>query len=204
MQNWNAPEYTDIFDQAEVNFDEKAELAKTIGMALSRRLDQIVIDVVTGATYSTTPANIDTGAEVAAGGTGLTVAKLRAASAFLNDRGVDQGDRYIMHTAADLNSLLGEEETTSSDFNTIKALVQGELNTFMGFTFKLIESRTEGGIPVNETYCWHKSAVGLAIGLDMRTEVYYVPQKTSWLCNGILKAGAVVREAAGLVKINNV
>ena len=30
MQNWNAPEYTDIFDQAEVNFDEKQELATTI------------------------------------------------------------------------------------------------------------------------------------------------------------------------------
>jgi hypothetical protein len=37
LENWNAPEYTDIFDQAAVNFDEQAELAEAIGMALTRR-----------------------------------------------------------------------------------------------------------------------------------------------------------------------
>ena len=33
LSNWNAPEYTDIFDAAEVNFDEKQELANTIAGA---------------------------------------------------------------------------------------------------------------------------------------------------------------------------
>ena len=201
LENWNAPEYTDIFDQAEVNFDEKQELAMTIAKALTRREDQIIIDAMDAVTYSTTPADIDTGAQVAAGGTGLTVAKLRAASSFLNDRGVDQGDRHIAHTAADLDSLLGETEVTSSDFNVVKALVQGDLDTFMGFKFHLIESRDEGGLPTNSVFAYHKSAVGYAVGLDMKTSIDWVAQKTSWLCNGMLKAGAVAREAAGLVEI---
>lgn len=203
MENWNAPEYTDIFDQAEVNFDEKQELAKTIAMALTRREDQVIIDSMTAVTYSATPANIDEGFDVAAAATGLTVAKLRAASAALNDRGVDQGERYIAHTAADLENLLGETEVTSSDFNTVKALVQGELNSFMGFQFKLIETRDEGGLPANVNYAWHKSAVGYAVGIDMKTTIDWVAQKTSWLANGMLKSGAVAREAAGLVRINN-
>ena len=42
MSNWNAPEYTDIFDQAEVNFDEKTELAQTIAKAIGRREDQLI------------------------------------------------------------------------------------------------------------------------------------------------------------------
>ena len=201
LENWNAPEYTDIFDQAEVNFDEKQELAMTIAKALTRREDQIIIDAMDAVTYSTTPADIDTGAQVAAGGTGLTVAKLRSASSFLNDRGVDQGDRHIAHTAADLDSLLGETEVTSSDFNVVKALVQGDLDTFMGFKFHLIESRDEGGLPANTVFAYHKSAVGYAVGLDMKTSIDWVAQKTSWLCNGMLKAGAVAREAAGLVEI---
>lgn len=204
MQNWNAPEYTDIFDQAEVNFDEKQELAKTIAMALTRREDQVIIDSMTAVTYSTTPADIDTGFQIAAAATGLTVDKLRAASSALNDRGVDQGERFIAHTAADLENLLGETEVTSSDFNVVKTLVQGDVDTFMGFKFKLIETRAEGGLPSGVNYVWHKSAVGYAVGIDMKTTIDWVAHKTSWLCNGMLKSGAVAREAAGLVEINNV
>jgi len=201
LEDWNAPEYTDIFSHTEVNFDEKVYIAEAIARALTRREDQLIIDTLSGVTYSASPTNIDTGAQVAAGGTGLTVAKLRSAAEFLNDRGVDTDDRYIVHTAADLATLLGEDEVGSSDYNAIKALVHGEVNTFMGFNFCLIESRAEGGLPANKVYAYHKSAVGYAVGIDVKTEINYVPQKTSWLCNGMLKSGAVAREAAGMVEI---
>jgi hypothetical protein len=201
LGNWNAPEYTDIFDQAEVNFDEKQELAQTIAKALTRREDQIILDAMNAVTYNTTPTDIDTGKQIAAAATDLTVAKLRAASSALTDRGVDQGDRHIVLTASNLDNLLGETEVTSSDFNVVKALVQGDLDTFVGFKFHVIESRDEGGLPANTVFAYHKSAVGYAVGLDMKTSIDWVAQKTSWLCNGMLKAGAVAREAAGLVEI---
>ena len=204
MENWNAPEYTDIFDQAEVNFDEKQELATTIAKALSRRIDQIIIDSMTAVTYSATPSTIDEGTSVAAGGTGLTVAKLRAASRALSALGVDETDRYMAYTAADRENLLSEEEVTSSDYNTVKALVQGEIDTFVGFKFKLIDDRTEGGLPAGVNYAWHKAAVGLAVGMDIQTRIDWVAQKTSWLCNGMMKAGAVAREGNGIVQVNNV
>lgn len=202
LENWNAPEYTDIFDAAEVNFDEKQELAQTIANALGRREDQLIIDAMAAVTYSTTPANIDQGYQIAAGGTQLTVAKLRTASRYLNQRGVPTSERYICHSAEDLDNLLGETEVASSDYNTVKALVQGELDTFLGFKFKLIEDRDEDGLPANKAFAWHKSAVGLAIGMDVKTRIDWVANHTSWLANGMLKAGAVAREAAGLVEIN--
>ena len=34
-----------------------------------------------------------------------------------------------------MNSLLGETSITSADFNSVKALVQGEIDTFLGFKF---------------------------------------------------------------------
>ena len=64
LENWNAPEYTDIFDQAEVNFDEKQELAKTIAKALSRREDQIILDAISAITFSASPANLDQGLDL--------------------------------------------------------------------------------------------------------------------------------------------
>lgn len=201
LANWNAPEYTDIFDQAEVNFDEKQELAQTIAFALGRRLDQIIIDSMAAVTFSTTPANIDQGYQIDAGGAQFTLAKLLKASRYLSERGVPESDRYIAYTAEDRENLLDTTEVGSSDYNTVKTLVQGEIDTFMGFKFKLIDTRDENGLAANTAYAWHKSAVGLAIGMDVQTRIDWVAQKTSWLCNGMLKAGAVAREAAGIVEI---
>ena len=56
LANYVAPEYTDIFDAAEVNFDEKQELAQTIAGALGRRLDDIVISAMDAATPGATVA----------------------------------------------------------------------------------------------------------------------------------------------------
>lgn len=209
MENWNAPEYTDIFDQAEVNFDEKTELAKTIAKALTRREDQIIIDAMAGGTYSTTPGDdADTGYDIAAGAAALTVAKLRdAAMSGLTARNVDDEDRSIAVTAAGVQQLLGDPEVTSSDFNTLKALVSGtlEATTYMGFEFCIIGSRLEGGLPGSasdrKAFAFQKAAVGYAVGIDMKTTIDWVAQKTSWLANGMLKAGAVMRENAGVVRI---
>jgi len=186
LENWNAPEYTDIFDAKEVNFDEKSELQTTIAGALGRRYDQLVLDAMTAATPAATL-------------TGLSLATLIDASEALNDNGVSSGGRHIAVTAAGLASLLGNTTVTSSDYNNVKALVSGELNTFMGFNFHIIESRSEGGL-TNNGFAWHDSAVGVAVGMDVTAKVDWVPQKTSWLCNGLMKAGAVVRDADGVVE----
>jgi hypothetical protein len=201
LENWNAPEYTDIFDQAEVNFDEKQELAKTIAKALSRREDQIILDAIGAITFSATPANLDEGLDLTIAAAGLTVQQLREASTGLTDRGIENSERFVACTAGALNSLLGETETTSSDFNTVKALVQGEIDSFMGFKFNVIETRAEGGLPSLTNYAYHKASIGYAVGLDMKTTIDWVAHKTSWLCNGMYKAGAVAREAAGVVRM---
>lgn len=200
LQNWNAPEYTDIFDQAEVNFDEKQELASTIAGALGRRLDQLVIDAMDAAS----PTAVGTG------GTGLVATDLIDAKVELVKQGVGSGDLYCAINAAGLAGLLADEKTTSADYQAVKALVNGEINTFAGFNVVVIEDRSgasgEGGLTIASdvvsAYAYSKEAIGLAVGIDMKTSIDYVPQKTSFLCNGMLKAGAAVRDASGLVEIN--
>lgn len=196
MQNWNAPEYTDIFDAAEVNFDEKQELATTIAGALGRRLDQLVIASMDAAS----PTAVGTGS------TGLVAQDLIDAKVELVKQGVGSGDLTVAINAAGLAGLLADEKTTSADYQAVKALVNGEINTFAGFNVVVLEDRTEGGLTVAtdvvSAYAYSKEAIGLAVGIDMKTSIDYVPQKTSFLCNGMLKAGAAVRDVAGLVEIN--
>lgn len=207
LENWNAPEYTDIFDAAEVNFDEKSELAMTIAKAIGRREDQLIIDAMAAVTFvASNDGDPDTGRVFDdSATTNFTLDLVRSAAGHLDDIEADDSDRHIVLRALALQKLLEDTEVTSSDYNTVKALVNGTLDTYMGFKFHKIGSRTEGGLPGvaadRVAFAYHKSAVGLAIGLDMSTTVDWVAQKTSWLCNGVFKAGAVAREAQGVVKL---
>jgi hypothetical protein len=207
MENWNAPEYTDIFDQAEVNFDERQELAKTIAMAISRREDQLIIDSMAAVSFvATNDQDPDTGRVFDISATrNFDLDSLRSARGHFDDIEADSGDQHIILRSAALQKLLEDTEVTSSDFNTVKALVNGDLDTYMGFKFHVIGTRAEGGLPGvaadRIAFVYHKPAVGIAIGIDMKTSIDWVAQKTSWLANGMFKAGAVAREPQGIVKI---
>lgn len=197
LVNWNAPEFTDIFDAQDVNFDEKQELASTIAGALGRRCDQLVIDAMDASVPLTTA--------VAAGGTNLTIAKVNQAQVELRDQGVPNTELFAVIEAGGLGGLLADEKATSSDYQAVKALVSGEINSLVGFQFIILETRAEGGLTeaanVVDSWFFQRPSVGLAIGIDMKTEINYVPEKTSWLSNGMLKAGSVVRDEGGLVKV---
>jgi len=207
MENWNAPEYTDIFDQAEVNFDEKSELATTIAKAIGRREDQLVIDALAAVTFAATnDSDPDTGRVFDISATrNFDLTSIRSAVAHLDDIESDSGDRHIVLRSEAMQQLLKDTEVTSSDFNTVKSLVQGDLDTYMGLKFHKIGTRAEGGLPGvaadRTAFVYHKSAIGLAIGIDMKTTIDWIAQKTSWLANGMFKAGSVAREAQGIVKI---
>ncbi len=207
LENWNAPEYTDIFDQAEVNFDEKSELATTIAKAIGRREDQLVIDALASVTFAATnDEDPDTGRVFDISATrNFDLDSVRSAAAHLDDIEADENDRHIVLRANALQKILEDPTVSGSDFNVVKTLVNGDLKTYMGFKFHKVGTRKEGGLPGvaadREAFAYHKSAIGLAIGMDMKTTIDWIAQKTSWLANGMFKAGSVAREAQGIVKI---
>ena len=200
LEDWTAPEYTDIFDQAKVNFDERQELAQVVGGAISRRMDQLIIDAAdAGANATQVPTAV--GAT-----TGLNVDKLRRAKRLLDQKGVPSEDRFFLHSAIALEQLLGETEATSADYNTVRALVNGQVDSFLGFKFIVIEDRAEAGLPITggnirTCFAYHKQAIGLAVGIDIRTEIDRIPEKTSWLINGIFSAGAVGIDDEGIYEV---
>ena len=204
IEDWNAPEYTDIFDQQKVNFDEQRLLATVIALAISRREDQLIIDALTAATPVGTVSVNEGGAS-----TNLNSAKYRKAKQLLDQQGVPQTDRWMLVHANNVFGLLGDTTATSSDFNTIRALVDGQIRTWLGFSTLMFEDRDEGGLPIAATvrtgYAYHggmMGAVGHAVGVDFRTEVNYIADKTSWLANGLFSAGSVTIDPNGLVDVN--
>jgi hypothetical protein len=201
LQDWNAAEYSDIFSQAKVNFDERSELVKVVASAMGRRQDQLILDALAGSGTSLTVSN-----DIGATDSNMNIAKLREAKRLMDKNNVPPDNRHIIIHANGLSNLLSESTVTSSDFNTVKALVQGELNTYMGFQFHVLGDRAEGGLAIDGSldrvcFAFHRDALGYAEGIGMRTEINYIAEKTSWLVNEVFSAGAITIDAEGIVSL---
>ena len=200
MADYIAAEYSDIFNQQKVNFNERQELVQVVSGAIARRMDQVVLDAL--AATSTTAILNDVGGT----DTNLNVAKLRAAKKTLDAKNVPAEGRTIIVHANNLSSLLSETEVTSSDFNSVKALVTGDIDTFLGFKFITLGDRDEGGLAIDGSndrtiFAFHRDAVGLGIGMGQQSRVDYIPEKTSFLVASMFSAGAVAIDDEGIIPI---
>ncbi len=201
MEDYIAGEYSDIFNQLKVNFQDRAELVQVVSGAIGRRMDQVVIDALVASSGTNTVSN-----DIGGTDTNLNVAKLRAAKKAMDAKNVPAEGRCIIAHANNMDALLAETEVTSSDFNTVKALVTGEVNTFLGFRFVSLGDRDEGGLAIDGSsdrivYAFHKDAMGLGIGMGQTSRVDYIPEKTSFLVASMFSAGSVAIDAEGITKI---
>ena len=201
LTDFVAPEYTSIFDQQKVNYDERQELVEVVSNAIGRRVDQIKIDALDAASSPQTVANSVGGAN-----TDLNFAKIREASKKLSAKNVPANDRYLIVHANGLANLLSESQATSVDFVSSKNLMSGDVSSYMGFNVIVMGDMDEGGLAIDGSsdrtcYAMHKSALGYAEGIGLKTEINYVPERAAWLTNCMLSAGAIAVDDNGIVRI---
>jgi len=174
-------------------------MGRAIDISLIEAFDANSINGESGATSTAFPA----GNEIGGTGIPMSVDLLRQAGKFFDDGNVPSMDRHIMLAPEQKQRLLAETEVTSSDFNTVKALVRGEIDTFMGFMFHHMDpalvtlSGTERTI-----FAWHKRAMGLAMGMELKTDVGPRRDKRNSMqvyVSGV--HGAVRIEDAGVLRI---
>ncbi len=198
LEDWDADEFTDMFKNKEVNFDEVRELAGVILKALGRRFDQTIIDAVNDARASL----VIIGNIVLAGGTGLDLDKLLDTQQLMDDLEIDEENRFFVGSTKGKRQLLNSTEVTNADYNTVKTLVNGQINTFLGFTFKWMGKREEGGLyktgNIRDCFAYHQSSIGTAVGIDPSTSVDWIPVKKSYLSAGQMKLGSIVRDLEGV------
>lgn len=182
---WYTSDLIDEEDKIRLLIDPASDYAKAQADALGLRMDRIIIDAAVGAASTgrdgSTSVNFDTtnmevGIQVREAGVsaldyGLNVAKLRAAKRRLDERFVPNGDRFVVVNARQLESLLGTTRATSSDFASVKALVQGDIDTFLGFKFVMSEFLPLDGSSNDRVLYYHKRGILLALGQDIQTEM---------------------------------
>jgi hypothetical protein len=92
----------------------------------------------------------------------MTIAKLLNAKQLLDETEAPE-ERYFTCTAESVIDLLGTTEVTNADYNTVRALAQGTIASFMGFKFirtELIYLENSSSTTTWYNYAFCKGAIG--------------------------------------------
>lgn len=173
-------------DRLRLLIEPQGPYSLNAAMALGRAIDSDLITAFdanadTGADGSTsTPfdATMEVTADVGGGNTNMNYEKLLRARKLLQAKNVDMTETlHVAMTAAQLESLLQQAQTASADYNTVRALVTGELNTFLGFRFHFTELLPMADADDRKCFAWAESGMVLAMGEDIMTRVAERPDK---------------------------
>ena len=160
--------------------DPTSSYAKAAAAAMGRSMDDVIIaamnaDAATGVAGGTTTAlpssqKISTAQQT----DGLTIAKLLSAKFILDNNDVDPSlRRFFVCGPKQIQDLLNTTEVKSSDFNTVKALAQGDINSFLGFEFIMSTRLPFDATNTDDRLCFGftEDAIKLAIGKDIAARI---------------------------------
>lgn len=175
-------EFADLIDQQDkvrLLIDPTSSYAKAAAYAMGRAMDDVIIAAAlgtanTGASGGTPialpPSNI---VAVGTGGANtMNIAKLAAAKQILDAGDVDPSiKRHIIVSPTEIQDLLNNTTVTSSDFNTVKALVQGEIDSFMGFKFHVSNRLVDNGASNTQCIAFAEDGILLGVGKDVTARI---------------------------------
>lgn len=198
MVDYHDNRLLDKGDELKSISDPKSAYTIAASQSLGRKIDDVIIDALRGTAYygETGSSSVTNGNIVNATAASLTVAQIVAAKKALDDDDVDEDDRYAVVNTTILNNLLGVTEATSADYNSVKALVRGEINTWLGFEW-IMSTRVNSsdlGYFYNKYGCCVALAESPTVRTDERADLSY-----SWQVYYSLSIGAVRLEEEKVV-----
>ena len=173
-------------------------------MAMGRAIDDVIISAALGTAYTgeTGATSTSNANQIVHGSAVLTIAKLREAKQILDLSDVDPSiPRHIIVSPKQISGLLNITEVTSSDFNTVKALATGEVNSYLGFNF-IVSNRLALSGTTRSCIAFAQDGLALGIGkdisarIDERADKSYATQV--YYCTSI---GATRMEEAKVVEV---
>ena len=176
MSDWQWAELLDEEDQIRMLISPNSEYAKAGAWSMGRTYDDLIIAAFNGNSTDGdgNPVAFPAGQIIDAGdaANGMTIDKLIATrEAFLaNDVDLDREQAHIVVGSKQMSNLLNTVEVTSADYNSVKALVRGEIDTYMGFKFHRTE-RLPLATSTRSCFAWCPSGMYLGVGRDIVTRI---------------------------------
>lgn len=172
-------EWADLIDDADkirMLIDPTSSYAKAAAAAMGRAMDSVIISAALGSSDTGvsggTSVALPSSQKIVHGSAGLTVAKLLSAKKILDENDVDPSiKRYCVVSPEQIEDLLNLTEVKSSDFNTVKALAQGDINSFLGFEFITSNLLTADATPSRQVIAFAADGIKLGIGKDITAKI---------------------------------
>ncbi len=193
-------------DQLNMLIDPKSNYMQSQAMAAGRQIDDVIIEAFDGTAFSgktgSDSESFDSDNIIAVGAEGMSKGKLILAKQKLDDNDVEEEDRFLALKPSQLADLLNTDTATSSDFNTIKALVQGEINTWLGFQFRKTTRLSNNASGNRKCFAYHRAAMQLGIQkeptgrIDERLDKMY-----AWQTYFSMSIGATRLEEKRIIEI---
>ena len=196
----------DRIDQVRMLVDPLNPYNQIAKMAMGRAKDRIIINALGGSAWAgkngTVEVPLPASQIIVHGSAGLTVSKLLTAKRILDQADVDEDvPRYCVVTSQQVTNLLNTTEVTSADYNTVRTLVEGKIDTFLGFKFIRTELLPKTG-STRSCYVYAKGAIGFGIlenitaRVDQRSDKNY-----AWQVYVSMDMGATRIEEAQVVEV---
>jgi hypothetical protein len=207
MKTYDKADMVDKRDEVRILNNPINMYTQSYSAAAARKTDKIIIDAASGTAYTGVDGGTGTSHpggdyQVAHGSLGLTLAKIITARKVLvaAENNPSQG-WYFAYGAEQLEDLLNDSTITSADYNSVKMLVSGEMNTFMGFTWIHTEQLTVSS-SIRTCLAWCQDALLLGISTDVSGDVSRRPDKNNGLqVSYTMDQGATRMNEVGVVEV---
>tara|TARA_B100001964_G_C14217216_1_gene593378 strand:+ start:1234 stop:2109 length:876 start_codon:yes stop_codon:yes gene_type:complete len=185
MDDYNWADLIDKADKVRMLADPASDYMKAGVWAMGRKIDDIIIAAMSGNAVSideddaSSNVALPSAQKVAVSATtDMNITKLMQAKKILDASDVDPDlPRHIVMKSNQFYDLLGDTQIQSSDYNTVKALVAGDIDTFMGFKFHRSERLAVDSSSDTLCLAWIPEGIGLSMGMDVKTEISERPDK---------------------------
>lgn len=190
LQDYYAGDWIDQLDELKTNINEQQVVAKAGAYALGRKTDDLII-----AQLATATQNAGTGTD------GLTKTKVLQAFELLGVLDVpDDGQRFAVVGWRQWSDLLNIQE-----FSNTQYLGDDELpwkgtqaKKWLGALWLPHSSLPKTG-SVRTCFWYHKTAVGHAIGSEVKTDITWHGDRAAHFVNNMMSQGACLIDPAGVV-----
>ena len=211
LADYEWADLVDDVDKVRMLIDPTSSYAKAAAAAMNRSIDDVIITAmnasantgVAGGTSTALPSTQKTATSDQSDG--LTIAKLLSAKKIMDNNDVDPSlKRYIVCGPQQISDLLGTTSVTSADFNTVRALSTGEVNSFLGFEFIMSTRLNKDATNTTDrlVFAYTEDAIKLGIGKDIAAKISERADKSySTQVYYCMSLGAVRMEEKKVVQI---
>ena len=180
LADYEWADLVDDVDKVRMLVDPTSSYARAAAAAMNRAMDDVIITAmnasantgVAGGTSTALPSGQKTATSDQSDG--LTIAKLLSAKKILDNNDVDPSlRRYIVCGPQQISDLLGTTQVTSSDYNTVKALAEGSINSYLGFAFIMSTRLNKDATYTSDrlVFAYTEDAIKLGIGKDISAKI---------------------------------